>query len=149
MNYSSSVLNFKSNLIKGFLENHFAPKSSGYFQTNSLSYTPALLFIWVTDNAQNPLAFTSSPPRSLPRFKQYLRERKGRRGLPAAREVRRGAGLAPGGSGGHNGVRLNGRGGRNRPVHVRRRVLSSAAGVPAKPRRSSSIQWHGELHGVM
>jgi hypothetical protein len=39
------------------------------------------------------------------------------------------------------------RGGRNRPVHVRRRVLSSAAGVPVKPRRSSSIQWHGELHG--
>jgi hypothetical protein len=57
-------------------------------------------------------------------------------------------GLALGGSGGHNGVRLDSGGGRNRPVHVRRRVLSSAAGVPAKPRRPSSIQWHGELHGV-
>jgi hypothetical protein len=98
---------------------------------------------------KNPLAFFSSPPRSLPRFKQYPRERKGWRGLPAAREVRRGAGLAPGGSDGHNGVRLDGWGGRNRPVHVRRRVLSSAAGVPAKPRRSSSIQWHDKLHGVI
>jgi hypothetical protein len=69
-----------------------------------------------------------------------------RRGLPAAREVRQGAGMAPGGPGGHSGVRLDGGGGRNRPVHVRRRVLSSAAGVPAKPQRSSSIQWHDELH---
>jgi hypothetical protein len=129
-------------------KNHFAPKSSGSFQTNHLSYTPALLFLWVTDNAQNPLAFSSSPSLSLPRFKQYPRKRKGRRCLPEAREVRRGAGLAPGGPGGHNGVRLDGGGGRNRPVHVRRRVLSSAAGVPAKPRRSSSIQWHDELHGV-
>jgi hypothetical protein len=31
---------------------------------------------------------------------------------------------------------------------VRRRVLLSAAGVPAKPRRSSSIKWHDELLGV-
>jgi hypothetical protein len=129
-------------------KNHFAPKSSGSFQTNPPSYTPALLFPWVTDNAQNPLAFSSSPPRSLARFKQYPRKRKGRHGLPAAREVRRGAGLAPGGPGGHNGVRLDGGGGRNRRVHVRRRVISSAAGVPAKPRRSSSIKWHDELHGV-
>jgi hypothetical protein len=141
-------LYFKSDLIKGFLENHFAPKSSGYFQTNSFSYTPALLFIRVTDIAQNPLAFSSSSPRSLPRFKQYPQERKGRRGLPAVREVRRGAGLALGGSGGHNDVRLVGGGGRNRSVHVRRRVLSSAAGVLAKPRRPSPIQWHSELHGV-
>jgi hypothetical protein len=29
-----------------------------------------------------------------------------------------------------------------------RRVISSAAGVPAKPRWSSSIKWHDELHGV-
>jgi hypothetical protein len=74
--------------------------------------------------------------------------KKGWRGLPTVREVRRGAGLAPGGSDGHNGVRLDDGDGRNRSVHVRRRVLSSAAGVPAKPRRPSSIQWHGELHGV-
>jgi hypothetical protein len=66
----------------------------------------------------------------------------------AAREVRRGAGLAPGGPGGHSGVRLDGGGGRNRPVHVRRRVISAAAGVSAKPRRSSSIKWHDELRGV-
>jgi hypothetical protein len=46
--------------------------------------------------------------------------------------------LAPGDPSGHNGVRLDGGGGRNRPVHMRRRVLSSAAGVPAKPRRPSS-----------
>ena len=56
--------------------------------------------------------------------------------------------MAPGGPGGHNDVRLDGGGGRNHPVHVRRRVLSSAAGVPAKPRRSGSIQGHGELPGV-
>jgi hypothetical protein len=62
--------------------------------------------------------------------------------------VRRGAGLALGGPGGHNGVWLDGEGGRNRPVHACKRGFSSAAGSPAKPRRSSSIQWHGELHGV-
>jgi hypothetical protein len=66
-----------------------------------------------------------------------------------ARGVRRGAGLARGGSGGHNDVRLNGGDGRNRSVDERRRVSSSAAGVPAKTRRSSAIQWPGELHGVM
>ena len=143
------MFKFKIRFNKGFLEEQFTPRTLGYFQTNSLSYTPVLLFIRVTDIAQNPLAFSSSPPRSLPRFKQYPRERKGWRGLPAAREVRRGVGLAPGGPGGHNDVRLDGGGGRNRPVHVRRRVLSSAAGSPAKPRRSNSIQWHGELHGVM
>jgi hypothetical protein len=40
-------------------------------------------------------------------------------------------GLASGSPGGHSEVRLDGSGGRNRPVHVRRRVISSAAGVPA------------------
>jgi hypothetical protein len=65
-----------------------------------------------------------------------------------AREVRRGARSAPGGPDDHNGVRLDGGGGGNRPVHARRRVISSAAGVPAKPRRSSSIKRHDELHGV-
>jgi hypothetical protein len=57
--------------------------------------------------------------------------------------------LARGGSGGHSDVRLDGGDGRNRSVHVRMRVSSSVAGVPAKSRRSGSIQWHGELHGVM
>jgi hypothetical protein len=56
--------------------------------------------------------------------------------------------LASGGPGGHSGVGLDGGGGRNRPVHVRRRVISSAAGVPAEPQQSSSIKWHDELHGV-
>jgi hypothetical protein len=65
-----------------------------------------------------------------------------------AREVRQGAGLAPGGPGGHNDVRLDGGGGRNRLVHLRRRGILSAADVPAKPRRSSAIKWHDELHGV-
>jgi hypothetical protein len=64
------------------------------------------------------------------------------------REGRRGAGLASGGPGGHSDVWLDGGGGRNRPVHVRRRVISSAAGVPAEPWQSSSIEWHDELHGV-
>jgi hypothetical protein len=40
-------------------------------------------------------------------------------------------GLTPGGSGGHSEVRLDGGGGRNRPVHVRRRVNSSVASAPA------------------
>jgi hypothetical protein len=56
--------------------------------------------------------------------------------------------LARGGSGGHSEVRLDGEDGRNRPVHVRRRVFSLAASIPAKPRRSGSIQGHGELSGV-
>jgi hypothetical protein len=54
-----------------------------------------------------------------------------------------------GGPSGHSGVRLDGGGGRNRPVHMHRRVISSAAGVPPKPRRCSAIKWHDELHGVM
>jgi hypothetical protein len=41
------------------------------------------------------------------------------------------AGLASGGPGGHSEVRLDDGGGRNRPVHVRRRVNSSAAGALA------------------
>jgi hypothetical protein len=86
---------------------------------------------------------------SAPRCKQYPQRRKGRHGLPATREVQRGVGLARGGSGGHNDVRLAGGDGRNRSVHVRRRVSSSAAGVPAKPRRPSPIQRHGELPRVM
>jgi hypothetical protein len=141
-------LNLNQIIKKVSWKNHFAPKTSGSFQTNSISYTPALLFPCVTDNAQNPLAFSSSHPRSLPRFKQYPRKRKGRSSLLTAREVRRATGLAPGCPGGQSGVRLDGGGGRNRPVHARRRVISSAAGVPAKPRRSSSIKWHDELHGV-
>jgi hypothetical protein len=66
-----------------------------------------------------------------------------------AREVRRRAGLAPGSPCGHDEVRLDDGDGRNRPVHVRRRASSSAAGAPAYPRRYSSIQGHGKLHGVL
>jgi hypothetical protein len=77
---------------------------------------------------------------------QTVPAKKGRRGLPAVREGRRGVGLASGGPGGHSAVRLDGGGGRNRPVHVRRRVISSAAGVPAEPRRSGSIRRCDELH---
>jgi hypothetical protein len=57
-------------------------------------------------------------------------------------------GLARGDSGGHVEVRLDVGDGRNRPVHARRRVFSSAASVPAKPQRTGSIQGHGELRGV-
>jgi hypothetical protein len=53
------------------------------------------------------------------------------RGLPASREVQRGAGLAPGGPGDHREVRLDGGGGRNRSVHTLRRVSTSAARAPA------------------
>jgi hypothetical protein len=74
--------------------------------------------------------------------------RKGWRGLPAAREVRRRVGLARGDSGGHVEVWLDVGGGRNRPVHAYRRVSSSAASIPAKPRRAGSIRGHDELHGV-
>jgi hypothetical protein len=60
-----------------------------------------------------------------------------------------GWGLASGGPCGQNEVRLDDGDGRNRPVHVRRRVSSSAACAPAYPRRYKSIQGHGELHGVL
>jgi hypothetical protein len=74
--------------------------------------------------------------------------KKGWRGLPAAREVRRRVGLARGDSGGHVEVRLDVGDGRNCPVHACRRVSSSAASIPAKPRRTGSIRGHGELHEV-
>jgi hypothetical protein len=66
-----------------------------------------------------------------------------------ANEVRRRAGLALGSPCGHGEVRLDDGDGRNRPVHVRRRASSSAAGAPAYPRRYSSIQGHRKLHGVL
>jgi hypothetical protein len=58
-------------------------------------------------------------------------------------------GLASGGPCGHDEVRLDDGDGRNRPVHVRRRASSSAAGALAYPRRHRSIQGHRELHGVL
>jgi hypothetical protein len=66
-----------------------------------------------------------------PHLKNYPQEKTGRRGLPAAREVRRGVGLAPGGSCGHSEIRFDDGGGQNRPVHMRMRVNSSAASAPA------------------
>jgi hypothetical protein len=66
-----------------------------------------------------------------------------------ARKVRRGAGLAPGGPGGHVEVRLTDCDGRNRSGHVRRRSGSSVAYAPASSRRYCSIQWHRKLHGVL
>jgi hypothetical protein len=65
------------------------------------------------------------------------------------REVRRRVGLAPGSPCGHDEVRLDDSDDRNRPVHVRRRASSSAAGAPAYPRRYSSIQGHENLHRVL
>jgi hypothetical protein len=46
-------------------------------------------------------------------------------------------------------VRVGVGGGRSYPGHEHRRWGSSAAPVPAKPRRYSSIKVHEELHGVM
>jgi hypothetical protein len=65
------------------------------------------------------------------------------------REVRRRAGLAPGGPGCHIEVRLIDGDGRNRSGHVRRRAGSSAVSAPACSRRYRSIQGHRELHGVL
>jgi hypothetical protein len=87
--------------------------------------------------------------RSLPPLEQYPRKEIGQRGLPAAREVRRRVGLAPGSSCGHDEVRLAVGDGRNRSVHERRRVSSSAACAPAYPRRYRSIQGHEKLHEVL
>jgi hypothetical protein len=112
------------------------------------SFLPLRYYSPESLTAQNPLAFLSSSPRSLPLCKKYPRKGKGRRGLPVVREVRRGARLASGGPGGHSEVWLNSGCGRNRPVHVRRRVIPSAAGVPAEPQGSSSIERHDELHGM-
>jgi hypothetical protein len=98
---------------------------------------------------QNPPDFFSFFPRSLPPFKQCPRKKTGRRGLPAAREVRRRAGLAPESPCSHDEVRLDDGDGRNRSVHVRRRASSSAVGASAYPRRYSSIQGHVKLHGVL
>jgi hypothetical protein len=58
-------------------------------------------------------------------------------------------GLAPGSPYGPDEVWLDDGDGQNWPVHVRRRVSSSAAGAPANPRRYSSIQGHRKLHGVL
>jgi hypothetical protein len=66
-----------------------------------------------------------------------------------AREVRQRPGLALGSPCSHGEVRFDDGDGRNRPVHLRRRASSSVAGAPAYPRRYSSIQGHGKLHGVL
>jgi hypothetical protein len=58
-------------------------------------------------------------------------------------------GWAPGSSCGHNEVRLAVGDGRNRSIHERRRVSSSAGCAPAYPQRYRSIQGHEELHGVL
>ena len=58
-------------------------------------------------------------------------------------------GLAPGSPCGHDEVRLDDGDCRNRPVHVRRRASSSAAGASAYPRRYSSIQGHEKFYWVL
>jgi hypothetical protein len=58
-------------------------------------------------------------------------------------------GLAPGSLCGHDDVQLDDGDDRNRPVHVRWRASSSAAGAPAYPQGYSSIQGHEKLHGVL
>ena len=55
----------------------FTPRSPGSFLINLRSSTLAPLFLCVTDNAQNPLTFSSSPPRSLPGVNSIRREERG------------------------------------------------------------------------
>jgi hypothetical protein len=104
------------------------------------------LSLWQFKNAPDFFSFFPEVP---PPFEQYPRKKTGRRGLPAAREVGRRTRLAPGSPCGHGEVQLDDGDGRNRPIHVRRRASSSVAGALAYPRRYSSIQGHGKLHGVL
>jgi hypothetical protein len=64
-----------------------------------------------------------------------------------AREVRRGAGLALGGPGGHVEVRLVDGDGRKRSGHVCRRSGSSAAYAPACSRRRVQLNHMGSFTG--
>jgi hypothetical protein len=64
-----------------------------YFATGSLvgvfkfpyRLVLGLLFNGVADNSETPLGSSNPNPRSFPQFKQYPRQKKGRRGLPTAR----------------------------------------------------------------
>jgi hypothetical protein len=88
-------------------------------------------------------------PELLPPLNSNRGDYIGWHGLPAARKVWRGTGLAPGGPGGHVEVRLVVGDGRNWSGHVRRRAGSSAVSAPACSRRHRSIQGLRELHGVL
>jgi hypothetical protein len=147
MDFQSFCSNLKSGLIR-FSEKAVCTEVPGLKLNQPTQMYPCATIPLSRWQFKKPPDFLFLSPAVPPRCKQYPQRRKGWRGLPATTEVRRGVGLARGGSGGHNDVRLAGGDGWNRSIHVRRRVSSSAAGVPAKPRRSGSIQWHGELHGV-
>jgi hypothetical protein len=148
MDFQSFCSNLKSGLIR-FSEKAVCTEVPGLKLNQSSQFYPCATIppgLW---QFKKPPDFLFLSPAVPLRCKQYPQRRKGWRGLPATREVRWGVGLAQGGSGGHNDVRLAGEDGRNRSVHARRRVSSSAAGVPAKPRRPIPIPRHGELPGVM
>jgi hypothetical protein len=77
------------------MENYFATGSLAGVLSFPYRLVPRLLFKWVTDISENPLGSSNPNPRSFPQFKQYPRQKKGRRGLPAARllgEVAEGVG---------------------------------------------------------
>jgi hypothetical protein len=121
MDFQSFCSNLKSGLI-GFSGKAVYTEVPGLKLNQPTQIYPCATIPLSRWQSKSPLTFPSSSPRSFPYCKQYPRERKGRPGLPATREVQRGVGLARGGSGGHSDVRLDGGDGRNRSVHVRRRV---------------------------
>jgi hypothetical protein len=148
MDFQSFCSNLKSGLIR-FSGNAVCTEVPGLKLNQSSQFYPCATIppgLW---HFKKPPDFLFLSPAVPPRCKQYPQRRKGWRGLPATREVRQGVGLARGGSGGHNDVRLAGGDGRNHSVLARRRVSSSAVGILAKPRRPIPIQRHGELPGVM
>jgi hypothetical protein len=148
MDFQSLCSNLKLGLIR-FSEKAVCTEVSGLNLNQSSQFYPCATIpsgLWQFKKPPDFLFLSLAVPL---RCKLYPQRRKGWRGLPATREVRRWVGLARGGSGGHNDVRLAGGDGRNRSVHARRRVSSLAAGVPAKPRWPIPIQWHVELPGAM
>jgi hypothetical protein len=148
MDFQSFCSNLNSGLIR-FYEKAVCTEVPGLKLNQPTQFYPCATIPSSLWHFKKPPDFLFLSPAVPLRCKQYPQERKGWCGLPATREVRRGVGLAQGGSGGHNDVRLAGGDGRNRSVHARRRLSRSAASVPAKPRWPSPIQWHGELPGVM
>jgi hypothetical protein len=67
------------------MENYFATGSlAGVFKF-PYKLVLRLLFKCVADRSENPLGSFNPNPRSFPQIKQYPRQKKGRRGLPAAR----------------------------------------------------------------
>jgi hypothetical protein len=128
------------------MENYFAMGSLAGVLSFPYRLVPGLLFKWVIDISENPLDSSNPNPRSFPQFKQYPRQKKGRRGLPAARLLQWGGRECRGGHEGHDDVRVAVGDGRSWPVRVRRQGSSSAARSPAYPGWNWPIKWVRELH---